>query len=632
MIPIALTRFRQLFFPPKPFTAATENQFLRDYSQRYALSRQVASSVGLCICLSYFWGDISKAMNDDSFRLVFSNVILPLRLAGNMIIVICVALLFHPLTKTNERNAGLCLSIYFLSAYLLLLALTYAEPFPEHYLNYYEGMLLNLFYLSGLSRLLAKPTFILICFALTLTFLTFITDGDSMALANLDARTDKEHNTPMNFLIIFGMVGYFISLEQERAARHTFLREQDLQQAQQIIISNAEAIMQLKEASRLQAEQQNRDKSKFIAHAAHDLRNVLQPTEIFLDLTGKALAQGDLPKAHEFVAQATVANKALRADINAILDISELDSGFVNFHYSNFDIRSVVNEILNENTPFANARHVKLRIANKPAVAAIVYSDRTHLKRVLTNLVVNAIKYADPAKGEPAIVAIAIVSRRQKVRIAVIDNGIGIDESELDNIFNPLYQLNNPERDRAKGKGLGLSIVKSSLNLLNQHSFKLASKPGVGTRFSLCLPKGSHLEQTVTISNQEFDISLSGLYVLIVENDDMVRQSLVALMQENGAIHEAVGSMAELQALLPQMERDPDIVLSDYRLGHNFTATDVIATLNKHFDGDLPVLILTGETADLSELFPGRKIMHKPLAPKQLLMEIDILTRFKEQH
>ena len=84
--------------------------------------------------------------------------------------------------------------------------------------------------------------------------------------------------------------------------------------------------------------------------------------------------------------------------------------------------------------------------------------------------------------------------------------------------------------------------------------------------------------------------------------------------------------MAGLQRLLPNLERDPDIVISDYRLNANFTAKDVINVVNNHFGYDLPSLILTGETADLSQELPGQTILHKPIESKQLLAEIQCLT------
>jgi signal transduction histidine kinase len=100
-----------------------------------------------------------------------------------------------------------------------------------------------------------------------------------------------------------------IALEQERTARNTFLRETDLQRVKEETNSNAAALLALKEQSRQQAEQQNRDKSKFMANAAHDLRNVMQPVDNFLDVSQSALMRGDTPLAHEYLQEASIANK-----------------------------------------------------------------------------------------------------------------------------------------------------------------------------------------------------------------------------------------------------------------------------------------------------------------------------------
>lgn len=622
-----ITLFCSAFFPPKPFDDKTESNFLRDYSERYVIRRQVTGILGLCINLVYFGIDVFNAGNDEQFKLIFMEAILPLRLAGNAVFVVAIGLLFRPLATTSERYASFCVTFCFLSCYVMLLALTYAEPFPEHYFFYYEGMLLIILYLCGLSRILAKPTLMLICWVLFLTFLTFITDENSMAIANLEARTDKEHNTPFSFLVIFSIVGYFMALEQERTACHTFLREQDLQRVQLAIKNSTDEIIKLKERARLQAEQQNRDKSKFIANAAHDLRNAMQPTGIFLDLANKALSSNDLQQTQGYVNEAVTANKALRSDINAILDISELDAGFISLKYSAFDVRELAAEVLTEIKPFADEYNVKLHFSKNRAMKAIGHSDRHHLKRILTNVLVNAIKYADPGKGETARAGIAIVSHNRKIRIDVIDNGIGIPHAEQDNVFSPLYQLNNPNRDREQGKGLGLSIVKTTLDSLHQHTFKLRSKPAIGTRFSLSLPKGDSMIALVPLLTNDVDISLSGLYVLLIENDPLVQRSLIALLQNQGAEFEAVGSVEDLQRLLPNLERNPDIVVSDYRLNGNATAKEVIAAINAQFGDGLQILILSGETTDLSGELPGRTILHKPVEPRQLLVEIHRLSQ-----
>ncbi|NOT85911.1 MAG: hybrid sensor histidine kinase/response regulator [Methylococcaceae bacterium] len=389
-------------------------------------------------------------------------------------------------------------------------------------------------------------------------------------------------------------------------------------------------MLALKEQSRLQAEQQNQDKSKFMANAAHDLRNVMQPVENFLDVSLSALTRGDTQQTQEYLNEAIIANKVLCSAVNALLEISGLQSGIINLQLSSFDVRVMAAEVMQTSQSQAEQHKVKLLLSKAHSGPAIVHSDRQHLKRILANLVVNAIKYADTHKGDAATVAVAIISHAKHIRLDVLDNGIGIPLAEQENIFKPLHQLHNPARDRDKGIGLGLSIVDATLKLLRDHHIKLSSKPGCGTRFSLILPKGEasapdELEQpTHDLSND-----LSELYVLLVENDLLVKRSMVALLQANHAQYEAVSTLAELHSLLPTLARYPDIVVTDYRLSDDCTAVDVISAIQAAFGKDLPTLILTGETADLSPLLADRTILHKPIAARQLLAEISQLTQGK---
>jgi signal transduction histidine kinase/CheY-like chemotaxis protein len=622
-----LGQFCKFLSPPKAFDANTERHFLCDYSERHHSCRRVASVVGLCICLAYFGLDIIDAFADPHFKVIFESVIFPLRLSGTIALAVATWLTFHPRLKNNEHYANFCGLLCILSTYMMLLALTIACPYPGHYLFYYDGMLLVILYLCGLSKMLAKPTFILLGLMLLLSLLTFMSDAGTISLANLDARNDVDHDSPMSFLAIFTLVGYLISLEQERAARYTFLHEHDLQQAHDTIKKSAEAIISLQVNARLQAQQQSHDKSNFIANAAHDLRNVMQPIGIFLNLSHNALLRRNQPQAQSYINEAISANQALRSDINAILDISELDFGIIHLHYSSFDVQALAAEVLTENRLSAKAHNVLLHLSKNRALQPVVKSDRHQLKRILSNLVSNAIKYADPDKAEASTVVIAIISHAKNVRLDVIDNGIGIREDEQENVFKPLYQLNNANRDRENGKGLGLSIVKSSLNLLHQHRLKLASKPGIGTRFSLILPKGDSATPLKSAQLADDECSLSGLYVLLVENDPLVRQSLIALLEDQGAHYEAVSSMDGLRLLLPSLERDPDVVVTDYRLQDSHSAKDVIQTLNAHFGYELPILILTAETIDLDPSLAGLSIMHKPAEAKRLLMEINRLAQ-----
>ena len=124
----------------------------------------------------------------------------------------------------------------------------------------------------------------------------------------------------------------------------------------------------------------------------------------------------------------------------------------------------------------------------------IVRSDRQLLARVLTNIIGNAIKYSDPSKPKPVVV-VGIVGLPNRARIDIIDNGIGIPSQHWEDVFQPFFQLGNAERDREKGLGLGLSIVKSIMQLLKEHRIDMRSTEGKGTRFSLDIPRADEVRE-----------------------------------------------------------------------------------------------------------------------------------------
>ena len=175
----------------------------------------------------------------------------------------------------------------------------------------------------------------------------------------------------------------------------------------------------------------------------------------------------------------------------------------------------------------AEVRRVQVRVRRRGSgPPLVVRSDRPLLGRVLMNLVSNAIKYQDERKGDAAAVLIGAVGFASRVRVDVVDNGVGIPGDQWENIFKPFTQINNPGSDREKGVGLGLSIVNAILPLLDGHRLDMNSAEGRGTRFSLEMPRTeTTTAQAVAEAGRSLATSpdLAGLYVLCVEDDALVR-------------------------------------------------------------------------------------------------------------
>jgi two-component system, sensor histidine kinase len=209
----------------------------------------------------------------------------------------------------------------------------------------------------------------------------------------------------------------------------------------------------------------------------------------------------------------------------------------------------------------------------------------------------------------------------------VVDNGKGIPQSELKNVFKPFHQLENPERDREKGLGLGLAIVNAILALLKEHRLETASVEGKWTRFSIEIPRAesvladSYADSAPRTAETE---GLSGLYVVLVENDSLLRKSTSALLEQNGALCEVAQSLEEFVDLLAQLEREPDVILTDYRLPNERTAVDVVRAVTYTLGTHVPTVVFTGEVADMEvhEELRGKTVLRKPVSPRNLIDEI----------
>jgi CheY-like chemotaxis protein len=229
------------------------------------------------------------------------------------------------------------------------------------------------------------------------------------------------------------------------------------------------------------------------------------------------------------------------------------------------------------------------------------------------NLFDNAIKYSDRSKAQP-VVFVGIVRLPNRVRIDIIDNGIGIPSHHWENVFKPFFQLGNTERDREKGLGLGLSIVKSIMLLLSEHRIDMRSVEGRGTRFSLDIPRTDDPGTFKIIKEAEqspIGKDVSGLYVIYVEDDVLVRASTVALFQEYGILYEAIGSVSELEERLPLLERMPDLLITDYRLPGGGTAKNIMQLMSHYFDADIPAIVLTGEVQTSPTELIGAQVLSR---------------------
>ena len=229
------------------------------------------------------------------------------------------------------------------------------------------------------------------------------------------------------------------------------------------------------------------------------------------------------------------------------------------------------------------------------------------------NLVSNAIKYKDEQKGDAAAVLVGAIAFPNRVRIDVVDNGVGIPCTQWGNIFKPFTQLNNPERDQKKASGWGCRSSARSWPFLAGHRLDMNSAEGKGTRFSVEVPRlddPAAAVQAASTNPSSASLDLAGLYVLYVGLALLVRKSTALLFDYHGVLHEDVASVSELEERLPTLERMPDLIVTSYRLPDGRTAEEVLKAVWKEYETALPTIVLTGEALDLK---PGTWISPEAL-------------------
>jgi CheY-like chemotaxis protein len=250
-----------------------------------------------------------------------------------------------------------------------------------------------------------------------------------------------------------------------------------------------------------------------------------------------------------------------------------------------------------------------------------VQTDAVLIERICRNLGMNALRYT--AKGRVLMRLRRVGSQAQ---LSIADTGVGIARADWERVFEPFLQLRNPARDRTRGLGLGLTIVRELSALLGA-GLRMRSQPGRGTVFTLRLPLSERPGPDAQMRNPEaWRHLLDGALILVIDDDARSREATALTLRDFGC--EVVSAASSLQALAaPALaERLPSLILSDYRLEHEtgLEAIDRVRSgLDDHF-GDqfaIPGLLFSGDTApeQLRRVRDaGLLMLHKPVAPETL--------------
>ena len=347
-------------------------------------------------------------------------------------------------------------------------------------------------------------------------------------------------------------------------------------------------------------------KSHVLAAASHDLRQPVHAQGLFLELLGATTLtdhqRGLLTRASEAVG-------ASAAMLSTLFDYSRVEAGVIKPQREAFAVQPLLNRIEREFGPQADAKRLTYRSRESTLV---LDSDPALVELILRNLISNAIRYTH--RG-----GVLVTCRPRGARDAqleVWDTGIGIASEHQGEVFREFHQIDNPERDRHKGFGLGLAIVDGLARTLG-HELSLRSTHGRGSVFRLRLPRGAAAPPHAGVRGAAVQQRrLLAAHLLLIDDDETILAGMAELLQSWGCTCDKATTIEQGLALAAR--RAPDLLITDYRLRDRRTGMQAIAELRAALGPQMPVVLITGDTAPerLREAAErGVTLLHKPVLP-----------------
>ncbi|QRM54143.1 PAS domain-containing hybrid sensor histidine kinase/response regulator [Sinorhizobium sp. BG8] len=362
--------------------------------------------------------------------------------------------------------------------------------------------------------------------------------------------------------------------------------------------------------ARAAAEEANIGKTRFFAAAGHDILQPLNAARLYSSSLVERLGESD---DRLLVHHIDSSLESVETILGAVLDISRLDTGAMKPRLQTVPLNDLLRRIETDFAPMARAKNLQLKVM---PTSLSVRTDPNLLRRLVQNLVSNAIKYTRSGK-----VLVGVRRQGSHAYIQIADSGIGIPSSKFRTVFKEFARLDEGART-APGLGLGLSIVDRISRVLG-HPVDLQSTQGRGTSFKVRVPIEAAAKPhapSVRASAPTTDEPLRGLRVLCIDNEPRILDGMCLLLSGWGCEPLQAESNAAVDALVAEGLRTPDAIIADYHLNDG-TGIEAIDRLRTACNARIPALLVTADRtpevrAEAEKL--GILIQNKPVRPASM--------------
>lgn len=630
------TAVLETLIPPQPFPSAQEQEFRTAHAKRFLPHRRATLLIALFTWSIFGYWDWLNYQSQLWLYTTETFVInTAIRLFGAVLIGVCLTLFWLRDIHDEKVASSLLLGTATFCSFGVI-AMLFVVPTPINYLYYFFGLILIVIFTFNLLYVFSKP--LIIQAAATAFFLLASDQIYPIFESNLTAAA---------FFYYFGFCFFGVShtVRFEVSERERFIRERMLEEQRKIadkerFLAHKASTRAEQEAKNAQFERKrsvetmaaaarqremlinllklkNKEREQFIRAAYHDTMQPLAAISAQAMMMKRDPSLTSNNKAIDALSEIERSGRDIGEGMRGIYDLFQW--GVHEPKLESIYVEKLLEEIEQRFTESVKFANLQFRIRKSTVSDLCGKSDYAMLKRVIENLVSNAIKYTRQGG-----ILVGAVSLRNTLRIDVWDTGIGITLEQFSEIFKEFYQVD----EQSPGIGLGLPTVRLLIERLPGHELGYSSREGHGSKFSITLPR---LDATgrcdkQPLSLQPLTVSLMGVYVILVEDDQNVLTGLRALLESFGCLVRVAMNLKDFKRLIEDApDRAPDVVISDYRLRNNETGFDVTRLIEGCFDWTVVPIVFYSADFDIpKELLskPFRYIERKGIAVDSLILKV----------
>lgn len=380
------------------------------------------------------------------------------------------------------------------------------------------------------------------------------------------------------------------------------------------------------EIEKKKAEEANIAKSRFISNMSHELRTPLTAIVGYTSILKDGLFGPLSSEQMEAISSISQASEHLKQLIDDVLNLARIETGkdVPKTEHIQFQELEAVVKLMKTN---ADKKNITLTVENtdESFYRSFVQADRKHFRQIMLNLISNAIKYT-PEGGR---VTVKTSKLADKVKIEVIDTGIGISDELKEKLFERFERGQDEYSQSQEGTGIGLSITKALVEL-NGGIIGVESEVGKGSNFWVLLPQSIVNQSDVCVpANEEIISSLENVRILLVEDEKISFELLKKLFSKLGA--QVTHCSTVSQALEQLRNFVPDIIVTDIGLVGNRSGLDLVQAVRAELKLKIPILVLSAssdpKTVATALRLGANDFVQKPFSPNQLIKQVTQILR-----